>query len=153
LGGDFAPPKPESTTITGTVTRAGILVSWHASIPTPTAPPTSLTVSGGMTNYTDSTTGFTVNLPKWSKIQGNSDFLANGPASSLYFNLLAVWGGSIRSITKIGTTIRDANTIGNRIIFDDIAPVTSAADIPPPTLTFFEDNKSGGPTLVKEPVT
>ena len=47
-------------------------------------------------------------------------------------------------ITKIRIAIPDVNTIGNRIIFDDIVLVPSVPDTIPPTLTSYEDNKSNG---------
>jgi hypothetical protein len=54
---------------------------------------------------------------------------------------------------KIRIAIPDVNTIGNRIIFDDIVLVLSVPDTTPPTLTSCEDNKSNGHILVNEPVT
>jgi hypothetical protein len=59
----------------------------------------------------------------------------------------------ICQITKIRIAIPDVNTIGNRIIFDDIVLVLSVPDTIPPTLTSYEDNKSNGHILVNEPVT
>ena len=58
----------------------------------------------------------------------------------------------IGQTAKIRIASPDANTIGNRIIFYNIAQMTSVSDTTPPTLTSFEGNKSGGPILVNEPV-
>jgi hypothetical protein len=228
-GGDFQLYKPGSTSVTATLT--GGYVPWLSSIPDPTAP-TSLTVSGGSANYSDSTTGSTVDLPGWTKTQGGGDLLANGPASSMALNLFAAWGGFPRPIvettgslftvaagetitistmvggpatgpksgsfffslyaggvevtptsvvnqslplndgfqmisrtynpaalaafigqtTKIRFVIPDSNTIGNRIIFDDVTLVTSVPDTTPPTLISFEHDKGSGPIVVNEPV-
>ncbi|MFM2006415.1 MAG: hypothetical protein RLZZ09_2070 [Pseudomonadota bacterium] len=93
LGGDFAPYKPGSITVTATLTGADVYVAWHASISS-LIEPTGLTISSGTASYRNSTTGSTVDLPGRTKIQGGADLLPNGPDSSMSLNLFAAWEGS-----------------------------------------------------------
>jgi hypothetical protein len=88
-GGDFQLYQPGSTTVTAELT--GGYVPWSGVIP-----PTNLTVGGGTANYSDSTTGTTVDLSGWSKIQGNADLLYNGPGGSMALSCFAAWGGDTR---------------------------------------------------------
>ncbi|MCX6878598.1 MAG: autotransporter-associated beta strand repeat-containing protein [Verrucomicrobia bacterium] len=88
-GGDFQLYQPGSTTVTAELT--GGYVPWSGVIP-----PTNLTVGGGSANYSDSTTGATVDLLGWSKIQGSADLLYNGPGGSMALNCFAAWGGDTR---------------------------------------------------------
>jgi hypothetical protein len=98
FGGDFQLYKPGEPTVTATLT--GGWVPWNGVIP-----PTNLTVSAGSANYSDSTSGPTVDLLGWTKIQGNTDILANGPGGSLALNLYGSWGGQSRVVTasSLGT--------------------------------------------------
>jgi autotransporter-associated beta strand protein len=104
-GGDFQLYKPGSTSVTAEL--VGGYVSWGGVIP-----PTNLTVIGGSANYSDSTTGPTVDLLGWSKIQGNADLLYNGPGGSMALNCFAAWGGDTRVETTGSLhTITDDETI------------------------------------------
>ena len=229
-GGDFTPNKPGSTTVTATYTG---FVSWAAATSATPVAPNSLNVSGGGTaTYSDSTSGSTVDLLGWTRIQGNADFVNNGIGNSSALNMFAAWGGFPRPIvettgslvtvaadqtitistmvggpsggpksgsfffslyagateitptsvvnqtlplnegfqmisrtynpaalaafigqsTKIRFAIPDSNTIGNRIIFDDVTLVTSVPDTTPPTLISFEHDKGSGPIFANESV-
>jgi hypothetical protein len=90
-GGDFQLYQPGSTTITAELVGGGAWVVWGGLIP-----PTNLAVSGGSASYSDSTTGTTVDLPGWAKIQGNADISNNGPGGSVALNCFAAWGGDTR---------------------------------------------------------
>lgn len=105
-GGDFQLYKPGSTTVTATLT--GGFVPWPASIPDP-IDPTSLTVNGGTANYSDTTTGSTVDLLGWTKAEGGADFVTNGTEGSMALNLFAAWGGTSRPIVE---TTGSLHTIG-----------------------------------------
>ncbi len=137
LGGDFVSYKSGSSTTTATLTGVGGYVSWPVSIPNFTAP-TSLMVFGGTSNYRERTTGFMVDLPGWTKIQGGAGLFANGPGSLRSLNLFAPGGGSIRPIVEMTGPL---HTIG----------VGETATTLPP-LASFEGDKSGGSVLIKEPV-
>jgi hypothetical protein len=65
----------------------------------------------------------------------------------------AVLAPHVGASTTIVLGVEDANSFGNRVIFDDVTLVASVPDTTPPTLTSFEDNKGGGPIVVNEPVT
>ena len=99
FGGDFQLYKPGEPAVTATLT-GGAWVTWNGLIP-----PTNLNVSGGSANYSDSTSGSTVDLLGWTKVQGNVDILANGPGGSLALNAFGAWGGQSRVVTasSVGT--------------------------------------------------
>lgn len=93
FGGDFQLHKPGDPTVTATLT--GGWVPWSNVIP-----PTDLSISGGgSANYSDGTSGTTVDLLGWNKVQGNVDILANGPGGSLALSIFAAWGGQARVVT------------------------------------------------------
>ena len=89
LGGDFQLYQPGSTTVTAAL--VGGYVPWN-----PPAAPTNLTVIGGSAAYSDSTTGTTVDLLGWAKIQGNVDIANNGTGGSTGLGAYASWGGDTR---------------------------------------------------------
>lgn len=98
-GGDFQLYKPGEPTVTAELT--GGWVPWNGVIP-----PTALNILGGASaNYSDGTTGTTVDLLGWKKIRGNADILGNGPGGSLAFNAFGSWGGQTRieSAESLGT--------------------------------------------------
>ncbi len=90
-GGDFQLYQPGSTTVTAELVGGGVYVPWN-----PPNAPTNLTVLGGSAAYSDSTTGSTVDLPGWSKIQGNVDLAYSGPGGSMALGAYAAWGGDTR---------------------------------------------------------
>ena len=99
FGGDFQLYKPGEPTVTATLT--GGWVPWGG-----VTSPTDLAISGGGTaDYSDGTSGDTVDLLGWNKIQGNVDILANGPGGSLALSVFAAWGGQARVVT--------ASSLGN----------------------------------------
>lgn len=92
--GDFQLYKPGEPTVTAELT--GGWAPWNGVIP-----PIDLNIMGGASaNYSDGTTGTTVDLPGWVKIQGNSDLLTNGPDGSIAFNAFGSWGGQTRIETE-----------------------------------------------------
>ena len=92
-GGDFQLYKPGEPTVTATLT--GGWVPWNGVVP-----PTNLSISGGASaNYSDGTTGTTVDLLGWTKIQGNVDILDNGPGGSTAINFYGSWGGQSRAVS------------------------------------------------------
>jgi hypothetical protein len=97
--GEFQFYKPGEPDVTAEIT--GGWVPWNGVIS-----PTNLTIlGGGSANYSDSTTGSTVDLPGWKKIRGNADVFGNGPAGSNAFNAFGSWGGQTRieSAEPLGT--------------------------------------------------
>jgi hypothetical protein len=119
-GGDFQLTKPGAPTVTATLT--GGWVSWNGVVP-----PTNLSISGGgSANFSDGTTGTTVDLAGWTKIRGNADVLGNGPGGSLAFNAFGSWGGQtrIRSANSLGTIQADGvYTISVMVGGPDTGPV------------------------------
>lgn len=103
LGGDFQLYKPGSTSITAELTT-NAFAQWPGG-----ASPAGMNVANGSANYSDSTTGSTVDLLGWTKPQGGADLLANGPGSSMALNLFAAWGGFPRPIVE---TAGSLHTIG-----------------------------------------
>lgn len=97
-GGDFQLYKPGEPTVTAALTEGW--VSWNGVIP-----PTDLSINNGSADYSDGTSGSTVDLLGWTKIQGNVDITANGPGGSLALNVFAAWGGQSRvaSASSLGT--------------------------------------------------
>jgi Family of unknown function (DUF6288) len=63
-----------------------------------------ITLLGGSVNYSDGTTGTTVDLPGWTTVQGANDLVANGVNGSTGMNLFASWGGDgrIQSAGSLG---------------------------------------------------
>ena len=119
-GGDFQLYKPGEPTVTATLT--GGWVPWGG-----VTSPTDLAISGGGTaDYSDGTSGDTVDLLGWVKIQGNADILANGPDGSLAFNAFASWGGQTRieSAEPLGTVQSgDVITISVMVGGPDSGPI------------------------------
>ncbi len=103
LNGEFQLYKPGEPTVTAELT--GGYVPWNGVIP-----PTNLSIINGSANYSDGTSGSTVDLPGWTKIQGNTDILHNGPEGSLALNTFAAWGGRSRVQSTPATVGVGANT-------------------------------------------
>jgi hypothetical protein len=55
-----------------------------------------IALSAGSVNYSDNTTGTTVDLPGWTTVQGGNDLVGNGVAGSTGMNLFAAWGSDGR---------------------------------------------------------
>lgn len=118
-GGDFQLYKPGEPDVTATLT--GGWASWNGVVP-----PTDLNINDGSADYSDGTTGSTVDLHGWVKIQGNSDFLGNGPEGSVAFNAFGAWGGQTRieSAEPLGTAqAGDVYTISVMVGGPDGGPI------------------------------
>jgi hypothetical protein len=139
LGGDFQIYKPGSTTITATLSTAASYVQWGAS-----ATPTGLSVlNGGVANYSDGTSGATVDLLGWTKSTGAADFDENGIGNSMALNLFAAWGGSVRpTIETAGSLVTIAS--GQSIT---ITTMVGGPSTGPKSGSFFFDLYAGS-TLV-----
>jgi Bacterial Ig-like domain (group 3)/MBG domain (YGX type) len=232
FNGEFNMFKPGTTpaySVTGTFPSAGQYIPGGFGL--------GLAVGGGVVNFSDSTTGGTVDVPGWKTVRGGGDLYVNGfdgpltpgfhgggswfgqtliesldpigtVAADLDYTISVLVGGpgspadgplagplelnllangvaltptgsvnvptpivagtwytisrtySASSLTsnigqdlKIQVGVAASNSIGNRVIFDNVSLDTVAADVTPPTLTSIVDNKTGGPVLVNEPVT
>jgi Bacterial Ig-like domain (group 3)/MBG domain (YGX type) len=230
--GQFNMYKPGTDpvfTVTGTFPSAGQFI--------PGAFGLGMAVGGGSVNFSDSSTGTTVDVPGWTTVRGGGDLYvdgfdgpltpgfhgygswggqtlietaaavstvaagqdytitvqvggpsspADGPIDGLLeFNLLAngvaltptgsvnvpdtvvagTWYtmsrtysasslvGNLGQDLKIQVGVDASNSIGNRVVFDNVTLASSPADTTPPTLLSMVDNKSGGPVVVNEPVT
>jgi Family of unknown function (DUF6288) len=68
-----------------------------------------IVLAGGTVNYSDGSTGTTVDLPGWTPLQSDNDLVANGVAGSTGMNLFAKWGGDgrIKSASALGTVRED----------------------------------------------
>jgi hypothetical protein len=68
-----------------------------------------IVLAGGTVNYSDGTTGTTVDLPGWTPVQSGNDLVANGVNGSTGMNLFAAWGGDgrIQSASSLGSVQED----------------------------------------------
>ena len=62
-------------------------------------------LGGGIAEYSDGTTGDTVDLPGWVNVNGSNDLVSNGVGGSTALNSFAAWGSHDRTQTvgSLGT--------------------------------------------------
>jgi hypothetical protein len=85
-----------------------------------------IVISGGTVNYSDGSTGTTVDLPGWTPLQSGNDLVANGVAGSTGMNFFAAWGGDgrIQSASALGTVQdRGVYTISAMVGGPDDGPI------------------------------
>jgi hypothetical protein len=85
-----------------------------------------IVISGGAVNYSDGSTGTTVDLPGWTPLQSGNDLVANGVAGSTGINFFAAWGGDgrIQSASALGTVQdRGVYTISAMVGGPDDGPI------------------------------
>lgn len=87
-GGEFGIYKPGTDyTITAAFPAGNV---WATGVGT------NLPVKGGTADYSDGTSGTSVDCPGWVLIHGTCDLLNNGVNDSVGFNAFAAWGGDTR---------------------------------------------------------
>lgn len=55
-----------------------------------------IVLAGGSVNYSDGSSGTTIDLPGWAPLQSGNDLSANGVGGSTGMNIFAAWGGDGR---------------------------------------------------------
>jgi hypothetical protein len=85
-----------------------------------------IVISDGTVNYSDGSTGTTVDLPGWTPLQSGNDLVANGVTGSTGMNFFAAWGGDgrIQSASALGTVQdRGVYTISAMVGGPDDGPI------------------------------
>lgn len=136
LGGDFQIYKPGSNTITASLSVGGAYVPWPAA----SANPSNLTVALGTANYSDSSSGSTVDLIGWTHPQGGADFDENGVGNTMALNLFAAWGGFPRPIVETTGSLHTIG-VGQSIT---ITTMVGGPATGPKSGSFFFDLYAGG---------
>jgi hypothetical protein len=83
-------------------------------------------LAAGTVEYSDGTTGTTVDLPGWAPLQSGNDLVPNGVDGSTGMNLFAAWGGDgrIQSAEPLGTVqAGDVYTISVMVGGPDNGPI------------------------------